>query len=63
MCSVWRKPEQGVFISITCECGKYCIVKRGNSYEPLIRSGNTWRALGFDSAEKAKEHIFETKKM
>lgn len=60
MCQEWNKPKQGIDLSITCSCGKYCIRKnREGSYTLLERSGATWRDVGFKTAEEAKARVNE----
>lgn len=60
MCDKWSKQKQGVFLSITCKCGNYCIRKnRDGSYSTLTASGATWKDIGFKTADDAKRHINE----
>lgn len=57
----WQKPQQGVLTSRTSTCGKYCIVrqsvikngKQAFEYHPMVKAGNRWRDVGFNSFEEA----------
>jgi len=58
----WGKPKTitGNRTSIKSQCGKYCITKQGETYQPMRLKGAIWVSLKkADDLEQAKKIVME----